>query len=136
MKHETDQKIKVRGRQKVTYLRLENCRFQIIKFLLIYKKKILLLTRIRTCNFLFAKSLLYLYTKPHFLIEDCPFNNYIFNTLSISMIRSGFTCRHIMVQSVYILHILTGQYIWICMLKKKKKKKTNKKQILVLKYIC
>ena len=27
------------------------------------------------------------------------------------MIRSGFTCRHIMVQSVYILNILTGQYL-------------------------
>ena len=26
------------------------------------------------------------------------------------MIRSGITCRHIMVQSVYILNILTGQY--------------------------
>ena len=26
------------------------------------------------------------------------------------MIRNGFTCRHIMVQSVYILNILTGQY--------------------------
>ena len=26
------------------------------------------------------------------------------------MIRNGFTCRNIMVQSVYILNILTGQY--------------------------
>ena len=26
------------------------------------------------------------------------------------MICYGFTCRHIMVQSVYILNILTGQY--------------------------
>ena len=26
------------------------------------------------------------------------------------MIRNGFTCRHIMVQSVYILNILTEQY--------------------------
>ena len=31
------------------------------------------------------------------------------------MIRSGITCRHIMVQSVYILNILSGQYMEICL---------------------
>ena len=58
-------KIKIRNRQKVTYLKLENCKHQIINFILTdkkEKKKKLLLTRIQTCNFLFAKPLLYLYT--------------------------------------------------------------------------
>ena len=31
------------------------------------------------------------------------------------MICNGFTCRKIMVQSVYILSILTGQYVISCM---------------------
>ena len=29
------------------------------------------------------------------------------------MIRNGFTCRKIMVQSVYILSILSGQYMYV-----------------------